>query len=83
MLEEVKALLGITGAFQDATIQGYIDEVKGFLTDSGVSPSIVNSENSAGIIARGVADLWNYGNGEGRLSEYFIQRAVQLRYKNV
>ena len=83
MLEKVKALLGITGTFQDATIQGYIDEVKQFLLDGGVDASIVNADTSAGIIARGVADLWNYGSGEGQLSPYFIQRATQLSYKEV
>jgi len=32
-------------------------------------------------VARGVADLWSYGAGGGKLSEYFMQRAIQLSYK--
>lgn len=82
-LEKVKTNLGITGTYQDATIQGYIDEVKQFLLDGGVDESIVNSSSSVGVITRGVADLWNYGSGGTSLSPYFIQRAVQLSYKSV
>lgn len=81
MLEKVKANLGITGDFQNNTIQGYIDEVKEFLLDGGVDESIVNSESSCGIITRGVSDLWNYGSGGTELSPYFLQRAIQLSYK--
>lgn len=77
MLENVKSALGIVGTYLDATIQQYIDEVTDFLTNAGVTPSNI----TAGIVARGVADLWNYGSGNGKLSEYFIQRATQLAYK--
>lgn len=78
MLEKVKASLGITGTYQDTTIQGYIDEVKAFLIDGGIAESNI----SAGIITRGVADLWNYGSGGTSLSPYFLQRATQLSYKS-
>ena len=77
MLENVKSALGIVGTYLDATIQQYIDEVTDFLTNAGVTPSNI----TAGIVARGVADLWNYGSGNGKLSEYFMQRATQLAYK--
>lgn len=77
MLENVKAALGITGEYQDGTIQQYIDEVTAFLRDAGV----LEANITAGIVARGVADLWNYGGAEGKLSEYFMQRAAQLSYK--
>ncbi len=81
MLKAVKSNLGITGNFQDETIQGYIDEVKQFLLDAGVSEQIVGSETSIGVITRGVADLWNYGSGGTQLSPYFYQRAIQLAAK--
>lgn len=77
MLEKVKSNLGITGTYQDATIQGYIDEVKQFLLDGGV----VEENITAGIVTRGVADLWNYGSGGTGFSPYFIQRASQLALK--
>ena len=75
-LDDVKNALGITGDYQDATLQIYMDEVVAFLKDAGVS----QSNMTAGIIARGVSDLWNYGSGEGKLSQYFMQRAAQLSY---
>lgn len=76
-LEEIKSALGITGNYQDTTLQVYFDEAVAFLKDAGVS----ESNMTAGVIARGVSDLWNYGMGDGKLSPYFIQRAVQLSYK--
>ena len=76
MLADVKAALGITGEYQDATLQQYINEVTAFLVDSGVP----NEKITPGIVARGVADLWNYGGAEGKLSPYFLQRATQLSY---
>lgn len=76
-LADVKNALGITGEYQDATLQLYMNEVISFLADAGVSQSNI----TCGIVARGVSDLWNYGSGEGKLSEYFYQRAAQLSYK--
>lgn len=76
MLEDVKKALGITGEYQDATLTIYIAEVVAFLKDAGVPDNRITS----GIVARGVADLWNYGGAEGKLSEYFLQRAAQLSY---
>lgn len=76
-LEQVKAALGIVGNYQDATLQVYFDEVIAFLKDAGVS----EANMTAGVVARGVSDLWNYGMGDGKLSPYFIQRASQLTYK--
>lgn len=76
MLDKVKDALGITGTYQDATLRSYIDEVIAYLIDAGVS----DGDITAGIIARGVSDLWNYGSGEARFSEYFMQRAAQLAY---
>lgn len=77
MLELVKALLGIQGDYQDATINGYIEEVTAFLADAGVADVYI----TPGIVARGVSDLWNYGSGDAGFSEYFLQRAAQLAYK--
>ena len=76
-LEDVKNALGITGTYQDATLTVYFNEVVSFLKDAGVTEQNI----TAGIVARGVSDLWNYGGAEGKLSEYFFQRAAQLSYK--
>ncbi len=83
MLEKVKKSLGITGSYQDSTIQEYIDEVKQYLIDGGVLREVVEHSTSSGIVARGVADLWNYGSGGTSFSPYFMQRAIQLSGKTV
>lgn len=77
-VEDVKKALGITGDYQDETIEIYLDEVVDFLIQAGVKEQNI----SKGIVARGVSDLWNYGIGEGKLSQYFMTRAVQLSYKS-
>ena len=77
MLTAVKAALGIEGTYQDTTITEYINEVKSYLVGAGVKASDI----TAGVVARGVADLWSYGSGQGKLSDYFMQRAAQLSYK--
>ena len=83
MLEAVKKLLGITGTYQDDTISGYIAEVQQFMLEGGVDSTFVEDEVNAGVIARGVADLWNYGSSGTSLSTYFIQRVTQLALKEV
>lgn len=82
LIEKVKSMIGVTGSYQDQTIQLYIDEVKQYMLDGGVSSAIVEASTSAGVIARGVTDLWNYGAGEGELSPYFMQRVIQLALKS-
>ena len=76
MLTGVKEALGITGTYQDNTLTQYITEVRNFLVSAGVPAGKI----TVGVVARGVSDLWNYGSGEGKLSEYFLQRATQLSY---
>ena len=78
LLAKVKAGLGITGTYQDDALKFYIDEVKNFMRAAGVPQKTVESSESVGVITRGVADLWNYGSGSVKLSEYFIQRVIQL-----
>lgn len=77
LLQDVKNSLGIVGNYQDATLNVYIAEVIDFLLDMGVTHANISN----GLVSKGVADLWNYGNDGGKLSDYFIQRATQLSYK--
>lgn len=81
LLRKVKTGLGIAGEYQDETLKLYIDEVKEFMRSAGVSDTVINGSEAVGIIMRGVADLWNYGSGSVKLSEYFIQRVIQLATK--
>lgn len=76
LLLKVKQALNIGGSYQDNTLQIYIDEVKAYIIGAGVNEDKVNSY--VGVISRGVADLWNYGSGEAKLSNYFMQRVAQI-----
>lgn len=78
LLESVKTALGITGEYMDGTIQLYIDEVNEYLTSAGVPDTMLYTQQTAGVVTRGVADLWNYGGGMGVLSPYFYERVIQL-----
>lgn len=74
ILDRVKKALGIEGEYQDDTISEYIKEVIDFIKKAGVKEHNI----SIGVLTRGVADLWNYGSNDGKLSQYFIQRVSQL-----
>lgn len=80
-LEKIKKALGIGGTYQDEPLEIYMSEVKDYLLDAGVTEEVLQSEKVIGVLARGVADLWNYGAGNAQLSLYFYQRASQLVYK--
>lgn len=81
LLDKVKAAIGITGDYQDGAIEIYIQEVKAYLASAGVHATVLESDKVVGIVSRGVLDLWNYGAGDGVLSPYFNQRAIQLIYE--
>lgn len=80
-LDKIKAMLGITGTFQDEALQGYATEVIEFLISSGVDRATAESEKAIGVVARGISDLWNLGSGNAALSPYFRQRVIQLAYE--
>lgn len=79
LLKAVKASGNLTGDYQDATIQFYVDETKNYLISAGISAEVVGSTLATGCIARGVWDLWHPIPGEGKFSAYFYERAEQLR----
>lgn len=82
MLEHVKASLGQAGNdYINPVLQPYIDEVREYLQDAGIPEAVTNTRSFGGIVARGVADLWNYGAGDAALSPYFHERAAQLALK--
>lgn len=79
MLDAVMTALGLAGnTYQEPTIQFYINEVNEYLRAAGVPESVIGTQATAGVVARGVADLWNYGGGAGTLSPYFYERVIQL-----
>lgn len=74
ILAKVKSALGISGDYQDETLLVFIDESIAYLVAAGVPESSI----TAGIVSRGVSDLWDNGSGNGKLSSYFYDRAAQL-----
>lgn len=78
LLTAVKTALLISGTYHDGMLKIYIDEIRDFLKSAGVPTAVLESERIVGIVSRGVADLWNFGAGDGKLSPYFYQRAAQL-----
>ena len=82
LLKKVKTGLSVSGTYQDDTLQLYIDEVKEFMRNAGVTQTAIDGPESVGVIIRGVSDLWNYGSGNTELSPYFMQRVTQLSYKD-
>ena len=80
-LRRVKNALGVTGDYQDDTLEEYINDVMDMLLDAGVRAAVVESDKAVGAISRGVSDLWNLGAGGGALSPVFFQRVIQLAYK--
>ena len=78
LLSAIKSILNISGEHFDISLNHYIGEAKAYLESAGVRADVLGSTLAVGCIARGVSDLWNYGNGDTKLSEYFYQRAAQL-----
>ena len=80
LLAKVKLALGETSDFADSMIAIYIDEVLDYMKNAGVSDSIANV--SAGVVARGVSDLWDNDGGNVKFSAYFHERVTQLALKS-
>lgn len=76
LLTKVKSALGVTGDFTDDTITIYIDEVIDYMLRAGVPSEVINA--SAGVVARGVSDLWDNNGGNVKYSPYFHERVSQL-----
>lgn len=81
LLKEIKDRLSITDDFHNDLLSGFATDTKDYLRSAGVKDAVIESEKSIGVIARGVADLWNFGSGDGKFSEVFYQRAIQLTFE--
>lgn len=76
LLLEFKKAIGAEGNDNlDNQLTFFLNEVKGYLLQAGVSEAVLNSDKSVGVIVKGAFDLWN----DGMLSSYFYERADQLR----
>ena len=78
ILAKVKTGLMISGEHFDEVLRLHIDEVKFYLRTAGVPDEVVDSDESVGVILRGVADLWSNGSGNVTFSPFFYDRVSQL-----
>lgn len=78
LLTKVKTALLLEGDYHNDMLRMYINEVLDYMRSAGVPEDVLQSERVIGVVARGVTDLWNFGSGNGRLSEYYYQRVIQL-----
>lgn len=78
LLTKVKTALLLEGDYHNDMLKVYINEVLDYMRSAGVPEDVLQSERVIGAVARGVTDLWNFGSGNGRLSEYYYQRVIQL-----
>lgn len=76
--ELVKKALGISGTFQDESLNIYINEAMLFMQDAGVKEEIAQGLSAIGAIVLFVNDNWNYSSGEVKQSEAFTKRLIQL-----
>lgn len=75
LLGEVKKRMLISGNAHDNMFKGYINDILLFLKSAGIDTEECSESDVAGVVTKGVSDLWI----QGHLSEYFYQRAIQLR----
>lgn len=75
LLAKVKTARNITGEYHDGRIGIYIDEIKQYLLGAGVPAAVLDTDAVVGVVTIGVDNLME----EGVLSDYFKQRAIQLR----
>lgn len=81
-IAQIKQALGIGDGIPDATINVWLSDVKDFMLNAGVPTGVINAETTIGTLARGVSDIWNYGDGNTAYSMVFKMRVAQLALGN-
>lgn len=79
LVKMLKVRFSITDNYHNDLLLQYANDVKYYLRSVGISEEKINSDEAIGCIFRGVSDLWNNEPGQGEFSNFFIQRAIQLR----
>ncbi len=82
-LDEVKKRLSIMDEYHDDVLNALIDDTKAYMRSAGISSAIIDSDKAIGCLARGVADQWNMGAADGKFSEIFRERVIQLAVESV
>jgi len=80
LLAEVKTGLGIPSAAttHDSVLTQKLKLVKAYLTNAGVSSTILATDAAVGAIVCGVTDVWNIQGGDAKFSALFQTLAAQL-----
>lgn len=78
-ITKIKKGLGIAEGIPDETVEIWLTDVKDFMKNAGVPDHVINASTTIGLLARGVSDIWNYGDSEKTdFSVVFKQRVAQL-----
>ena len=80
LTNKVILVLGLTEYHKDL-VQNYIQDAIDYMRSSGVSDSIIYSQRSVGPLVMYVNDIWNYTQGQTKISKLFEQRVIQLSYE--
>lgn len=83
LLERIKEMTNHTGEHQNDFIQGWIDEAKGILADSGVRDETINSSRSVGVIAQIITDIVDNGGITDMTNKRISQLAFTYPRKEV
>ena len=79
LLQEIKTRLAITDTYHDKMLTCFIQDTKDYLISVGITEELLSNSKALGLLARGVVDLWNNKPSDGKFSQVFYQRAIQLR----
>lgn len=77
LTDKVILILGLTEYHKDL-VQNYIQDGIDYMRSSGVSDSVIYSQRSVGPLVMYVNDIWNYTQGQTKISSLFKERVIQL-----
>lgn len=77
IVTKVIKIMGLT-EYHRETVETYVIDGIDYLSCSGVSDSIIYSKRCIGLLTQYTTDNWNYNPGQGRISQSFERRVIQL-----
>lgn len=80
---KTREAMGIYVTYQDDQLKPRFMTVYQYLKNAGISDATLLSEDTIGLLATGVSDLWNYGAGGTTFSPFFYDAAENLRLSEV
>lgn len=77
IVTKVIKIMGLT-EYHRETVETFVLDGIDNLRCSGVKDSIIYSKRCIGLLTQYTTDNWNYNPGQGRISESFEKRVIQL-----